>query len=162
MPWTTPGTAVAGSVLTAAYWNTQVRDNLNMVAPLMTTWTDYSPTLSQGVTVTYTKNYAKYVQIGKFVWVNAYLSATSSGTSGSIIAVTLPVTAATSTPMQVGSGSLYRSAATTFYSCSVILGSTTSVWFVNDASGANVVGTNPSYQMVSNDAVRISLFYEAA
>jgi len=27
MAWTTPGTAVAGSVLTAAYWNTQVRDN---------------------------------------------------------------------------------------------------------------------------------------
>jgi hypothetical protein len=27
MPWTTPGTAVAGDVLTAAFWNTQVRDN---------------------------------------------------------------------------------------------------------------------------------------
>jgi hypothetical protein len=29
MAWTTPGTATAGSVLTAAFWNTQVRDNLN-------------------------------------------------------------------------------------------------------------------------------------
>lgn len=27
MAWTTPGTAVAGDVLTAAFWNTQVRDN---------------------------------------------------------------------------------------------------------------------------------------
>lgn len=27
MAWTTPGTAVAGTVLTAAFWNTQVRDN---------------------------------------------------------------------------------------------------------------------------------------
>lgn len=29
MAWTTPGTAVAGDVLTAAFWNTNVRDNLN-------------------------------------------------------------------------------------------------------------------------------------
>ena len=29
MPWTTPGTATAGEVLTASFWNTQVRDNLN-------------------------------------------------------------------------------------------------------------------------------------
>jgi hypothetical protein len=28
MPWTNPGTAVAGDVLTAAFWNEQVRDNL--------------------------------------------------------------------------------------------------------------------------------------
>lgn len=29
MPWTTPGTATAGEVLTASFWNTQVRDNFN-------------------------------------------------------------------------------------------------------------------------------------
>lgn len=29
MAWTTPGTAVAGAVLTAAFWNEQVRDNMN-------------------------------------------------------------------------------------------------------------------------------------
>ena len=29
MAWTTPGTATAGEVLTAAFWNTNVRDNLN-------------------------------------------------------------------------------------------------------------------------------------
>ena len=28
MPWTTPGTATAGSVLTASFWNEQVRDNM--------------------------------------------------------------------------------------------------------------------------------------
>ena len=31
MPWTTPGTATAGSVLTASFWNEQVRDNLEML-----------------------------------------------------------------------------------------------------------------------------------
>jgi len=29
MAWTTPGTATAGEVLTAAFWNTNVRDNLS-------------------------------------------------------------------------------------------------------------------------------------
>ena len=29
MAWTTPGTATAGEVLTAAFWNTNVRDNSN-------------------------------------------------------------------------------------------------------------------------------------
>jgi hypothetical protein len=31
MAWTTPGTAVAGNVLTAAFWNEQVRDNMDSV-----------------------------------------------------------------------------------------------------------------------------------
>jgi hypothetical protein len=31
MAWTTPGTATAGEVLTAAFWNANVRDNLNEI-----------------------------------------------------------------------------------------------------------------------------------
>jgi len=37
MPWTTPGTAVAGDVLTAAFWNSNVRDNMLMGNPVFTT-----------------------------------------------------------------------------------------------------------------------------
>ena len=33
MAWTTPGTAVAGDVLTASFWNLNVRDNLNALVP---------------------------------------------------------------------------------------------------------------------------------
>lgn len=33
MAWTSPGTAVTGAVLTASYWNTQVRDNLRETGP---------------------------------------------------------------------------------------------------------------------------------
>jgi hypothetical protein len=36
MPWTTPGTAVAGDVLTATRWNTDVRDNSLMGNPVFT------------------------------------------------------------------------------------------------------------------------------
>jgi hypothetical protein len=34
MAWTTPGTATAGEVLTAAFWNTNVRDNSIMGSPV--------------------------------------------------------------------------------------------------------------------------------
>jgi hypothetical protein len=34
MAWTTPGTATAGEVLTAAFWNEQVRDNSNNLRAL--------------------------------------------------------------------------------------------------------------------------------
>ena len=37
MAWSTPLTAVSGSVLTAAQWNTSVRDNLNETAPAKAT-----------------------------------------------------------------------------------------------------------------------------
>jgi len=36
MAWTTPGTAVAGEVLTAAFWNEQVRDNMLIGNPVFT------------------------------------------------------------------------------------------------------------------------------
>jgi hypothetical protein len=36
MAWTTPGTAVAGDVLTAAFWNSNVRDNSLMGQPVFT------------------------------------------------------------------------------------------------------------------------------
>ena len=36
MAWTTPGTATAGEVLTAAFWNTNVRDNSIMGSPVYT------------------------------------------------------------------------------------------------------------------------------
>jgi hypothetical protein len=36
MPWNTPGTAVAGDVLTAAFWNSNVRDNSLMGQPVFT------------------------------------------------------------------------------------------------------------------------------
>jgi hypothetical protein len=42
MAFTTPGTAVAGEVLTAAFWNTNVRDNLNSVGLVHLTTQSFS------------------------------------------------------------------------------------------------------------------------
>jgi hypothetical protein len=50
MAWTTPGTATAGEVLTAAFWNANVRDNLNEIAPITAGWTSWTPVLSATTT----------------------------------------------------------------------------------------------------------------
>lgn len=59
MAWTTPGTAVAGDVLTAARWNSDVRDNMNnlraltnVVSGTTTTSTSISGTTFTDTTIT--------------------------------------------------------------------------------------------------------------
>ena len=66
MAWTTPGTATAGEVLTAAFWNTQVRDNMVELAPFSAAWTSWTPTWSN-LTVGNGVLVSKYIKVGKYV-----------------------------------------------------------------------------------------------
>ena len=69
MAWTTPGTATAGDVLTASFWNTQVRDNMVELAPFFATWTSFTPTMTN-VTVGNGTHNSRYLKIGRIVFVN--------------------------------------------------------------------------------------------
>lgn len=133
---------------------------MDVLAPVQAAWTSYTPAVVQSVGVTSTVGYAKYVQVGKTVYGNAWVSATSSGTSGQAITVSLPVAAATSTGVVVGSGLI--NAISVAYSCQLYLATSTTCYFINDASGANTVGGNPSVQVVSGWAFRYQFVYEAA
>ena len=85
MAWTTPGTATAGEVLTAAFWNTNVRDNSVELAPLALAWTDFTPQLRQGSTnIASTRTFAKYLTVGKTLWAIARVVSTGTGTSGPV------------------------------------------------------------------------------
>lgn len=53
MAWTTPGTATAGEVLTAAFWNTQVRDNLLALINIKSTTVDTTVTIGAGAADTW-------------------------------------------------------------------------------------------------------------
>jgi hypothetical protein len=54
MAFTTPGTAVAGEVLTAAFWNEQVRDNLNVLRAFTNVnSTTLTNAFTQAMTTTY-------------------------------------------------------------------------------------------------------------
>ena len=59
-------TAVAGSVLTSAFWNTNVRDNSLELAPLALPWTAYTPTYTN-ITIGNGTVTARYLQTGKTV-----------------------------------------------------------------------------------------------
>jgi hypothetical protein len=65
-----------------------------------TGWTSYTPTWTQGATISKTVSYSKYVQIGKTVIWTFELNASSAGTAGQPQNLTLPVTAASQTSVQ--------------------------------------------------------------
>ncbi len=103
MSWTTPATVVAGQLMTAAYWNTHVRDNENYLFTLEAagTWT---PVLG-GSTGTSGQTYG--IQVGKYVkhspLVTAYgqiLLAGKGTISGFVQIQGLPFTSENTTDLQ--------------------------------------------------------------
>ena len=64
MAWTTPGTATAGEVLTASFWNTQVRDNTNALRDEGGLWllksADFSAASTVDITNVFSADYINY------------------------------------------------------------------------------------------------------
>ena len=73
----------SGAVLTAAELNTGL------------TYASYTPVWTQSTTITNTLNLARYTQFGKLVIAQIQLTATTAGTNGEKITITLPVNAST-------------------------------------------------------------------
>lgn len=92
-----------GDVLTAATMNS-----------IGAAWESYTPTLTQGVTVTKTVTYAKYCQIQKLIIVNVRLAVTSAGTAGTEVLVGLPV-ASVQPAVAVATGYIYDASVNTTY-----------------------------------------------
>jgi hypothetical protein len=84
MPWTNPETFTAGQTLTAASMNA-ISGNLTELAPFMSAFTSWTPTLKQGATPTQTNSRSRYVKVGKLLYATAAISLTGSGTGGSVI-----------------------------------------------------------------------------
>jgi hypothetical protein len=93
MAWTTPGTATAGEVLTASFWNTQVRDNMVELAPFMASWTAWTPSLQAGFGNGNATRTGGYIKIGKMCIFWAKIVFGSTTTKGDQMNVTLPFTA---------------------------------------------------------------------
>jgi hypothetical protein len=89
MAFTTPGTAVAGDVLTAAFWNSNVRDNLNEVAPFFATWTTFTPSWSS-LTVGNGTNTGRYLKVGSLVSFNVIFTLGSTSSISGDVSLTLP------------------------------------------------------------------------
>lgn len=145
----TLGTFTAGQVLTAA--------ELNAIG----TWTSYTPTVTQGATVTATVLYSKYSQINDVVhWVYS-LVLTSAGTAGQWLQLSLPVSAEAG---QRGPGihQFFDSNTVTTYIMTSFFPLATTMSFVDVNSGASVFGAAPAVTAANGDLLFGSITYVAA
>lgn len=127
-------------------------------------WTSYTPTLTQGVAVTKTVNYAKYARVGKTVVLNVHMSATGAGTATSIVTVSLPVNSvgvSGTLGLACGAGYFYDASTTQWYVLAPTTG-TTVVNFGADATGANSFGAVPAVTIANTDVITFFCMYEAA
>lgn len=128
MAWTTPRTWVAGETVTAALFNSHIRDNFNAIGAA---WTAYTPTITGVTTSTLT---ARNLQRGKTTEVRCVFTLT--GAPSALVTVSLPVAASTA----FGTGAIYLNIGTVtglrqgvgYRFASVYLASATTVAFVND------------------------------
>ncbi len=120
-------------------------------------WTTYSPTWTQSATISRTINFARYSQIDKTVYASISLSATSAGTSGQLIRVSLPVTASSSNILM---GTALLSDAGTYYPLCAYYDTSTLIKFVRlDTTPTSFFST---VQIASGDQLFVTLQYEAA
>lgn len=163
MAWTTPGTAVSNTPLTASFWNTNVRDQMTEVAPIMTAWTTYSPTVAQGgsTNISKTVTYSKYVRVGKFVYWQFRLDMSGAGTGGNGVTLTVPVNPATASVVGFGNGVIADASTSTSYH-GMWINISNLLYFIGDWSGVNTWGSVPNIALASGDSIYGSVFYEVA
>jgi hypothetical protein len=146
--WTAGTTA--GQILTAATLNTIGAASVS-----------YTPTLTQGVTVSKTIQVARYWQFNKMIVGQVALGITSSGTAGQPVQIGLPlsgnayVNVITGTFMFTGGPSHYGNKV----GSSVMYGLTTIGGFVQDGI-SNWFGVNPAFQVLNGDGVYATFMYE--
>jgi hypothetical protein len=155
---TTPGTAAPGTSRWAAR-----EDHVHPSEVI--TGGSYTPTLTQSVTVTKTVVLARYVMIGKMVFLWIGLNPTGAGTTNTAITVSLPVAAeagAASLGAIVGTGR-YNDSGVGLYMLNVRIASSTTVNFLrSDTIQTANFGQDPNFAIASGDAFQFSATYEAA
>ena len=146
--WTAGTTS--GQVLTAATLNT-----------IGAAWVDYTPTLTQGVTVSKTVVQARYCQFQKTIIGQMLLNPTSAGTGGSQLLMGLPFAVRAGQPC-VGSGYIYDASTNLMYVCTFVPsggGLSTIGGFYN---AGNYWGATPSIAIANGDQICLNFSYEIA
>lgn len=127
------------------------------------TWTAWTPRIDQGASTNIAKTvtYSRYVRIGSLVTWTFNILMTASGTAGSALVLTLPVTAVSGAGGG-GAGMVYDFSTTTRYSAHIEFATPTTAIFVGDWSGASGWGAVPNLAIASGDVLRGTVTYEAA
>ena len=121
-------------------------------------WIAYTPTLTQGVTVTKTTVQARYKKIGKTVVGQLLINVTSAGTPATAVAIGLPVAVRSGTPM-VGYGYIYDASTNVMYNCT--FSGNTSIINGFYQTGFNF-GVSPAITLAAADQLSIQFNYEVA
>lgn len=146
--WTAQG-ITSGAVLPAA-----------TLQSIGAAWVDYTPTLTQGATITKTISNARYCQIQKTIFVQVYMIATSAGTAGNQLVIGLPITARNSFGTTNGLAQLYDANTNLMYICSAYQNTTTTMSFIYQTG--NPFGISPAITIANGDQLQFSIVYEAA
>ena len=98
-------------------------------------WPAYTPTLTQGATVTKTVAYGKYQKTGRKVTAEASMSVTGAGTAANVLLFGLPVAAVAGSQTAIGDAVLFDASTGFFYSGTAV---------IHDANTAKFVGNGAS------------------
>ncbi|WP_051486251.1 hypothetical protein [Nocardioides sp. J54] len=162
MAWNTPSTWTAGSVLTAAQLNAQLRDNMKAIGD---PWTPYTPSwtaITTNPTIGNGTLTGAYMQAGQLVHFRIALtigSTTNTGSGG--YAFSLPVaTALPSTSCMGGGGVCFDTSAAARRFRFLYVTDASRIRLM-DADGA-IVATNVPFTWATGDTLHIAGSYEAA
>jgi len=123
----------------------------------------YTPTLSQGVTLSKTVAVARYWQFQKLIIGQVALAITSNGTAGQAVQIGLPISGNAFSSIPIGT--FLFTGGPSHYGNRV----GTAVMYTTSTAGAfaqdgisNWFGVNPSFQMLNGDGVYFTFMYEVA
>lgn len=167
MAYSVIATPVTGTTISTTAFGILVKDNFDAAFPLgVDGWTAYVPTLVQSSSVTNTVTYAKYQRVGRLIVAQVLLACTGAGVANNAVTVGLPVTAATSAAIVVGSGVIYDQSANINYGGLAYIASTTAVRFVGTSTDVAVAqgqtGAPFAAALANLDTVTMYVTYEAA
>lgn len=164
MAYSAPTTKTTGDLITAAIWNQDVVDNQNAAFPLgVAAWTNWTPTITQSGSVTFTITRAKYQRIvGRFIICQADLAITGAGTTNNAITVGGLPAASAGNGAEIMGSFRYFDNGTGNYSGTVQGNSTTSVQFYVGGTQSGAMGVSPNFATANGDVFRLMFQYEAA
>jgi len=125
-------------------------------------WVTYTPTITQGATITKTTIYAKYSQVNKLVTFIGRFDLTSAGSASNELQVSLPINNNNpDTTGMIGSALFYDASAGRFYTLVVAATYAGFIRFIYDNT-SNYFGIVPAVTIANTDQLTFVCTYEAA
>lgn len=164
---TTAATAVVNTVLTAAFWNTEVRDAIDGIqAP----WTAYTPALTAATTNptlgTGSSATGSYLQVGKFVVATGRIAFGTSGVAAGSgrYSISLPPVTAVTSALSIGIGILTDASGPTTFGIFPRVATSSTFFMYLDNQTTGTFGCSSALPVVpaASDTYDYLVVYQAA